>query len=99
MTSSPPQSPDEEIRLAAYDPRWPDSFAEEAARLADVIGRRATGGIHYVGSTAVLGLVAKPVIDILVGVDGLEESLPCIDLLAPLDYMCFTYLPHAPLTT
>jgi GrpB-like predicted nucleotidyltransferase (UPF0157 family) len=94
MTSSPPQSPDEEIRLAPYDPRSPDLFAEEAARLADVIGRWATGGIHHVGSTAVPGLAAKPVIDILVGVDGLEESLPCIDLLAPLDYMCFPYLPH-----
>jgi GrpB-like predicted nucleotidyltransferase (UPF0157 family) len=94
MTNSPHQSPDEEIRLAAYDPRWPGPFAEEAARLADVIGRWATGGIHHVGSTAVPGLVAKPVIDILVGVDGLEESLPCIDLLAPLYYMCFPYLPH-----
>lgn len=69
-------------------------FADEAALLEEVIGPWATGGIHHVGSTAVPGLLAKPVIDILVGVDSLEDSRPCIALLAPLHYLYSPYLPE-----
>lgn len=43
------------------------------------------------GSTAVPGLDAKPIIDILVGVDGLEASRACFDPLAKLDYL---YAPY-----
>lgn len=93
MTAPAPQWRDEEIHLADYDPEWPDRFAAEAALLADAIGRWATGGIHHVGSTAVPGLLAKPVIDILVGVDSLSESLPCLQLLEPLTYHYAPYLP------
>ena len=95
VTSQPPGSPwrDEEIRLAAYDPGWPDAFVAEAARLDAAIGPWVTGGIHHVGSTAVPGLTAKPVIDILVGVADLESSRPCIELLAPLQYVYAPYLP------
>ena len=45
------------------------------------------------GSTAVPGLTAKPVIDILVGVADLESSRPCIELLSPLQYLYAPYLP------
>ena len=55
------------------------------------IGGWATGGIHHVGSTAVPGLEAKPIIDILVGVDSLEASRACFDPLAKLDYL---YAPY-----
>jgi len=44
-----------------------------------------------VGSTAVPGLAAKPVIDILVGVNDLQLSRPCIDRVAPLHYV---YAPY-----
>jgi len=60
---------EEPIRIAQYDPAWPARFAEERTRLTEAIGAWASGGIHHVGSTAVPGLDAKPVIDILVGVD------------------------------
>lgn len=69
-------------------------FADEAALLATAISRWSPGGIHHVGSTAVPGLLAKPVIDILVGVDSLEDSRPCIALLAPLHYVYAPYLPE-----
>lgn len=83
--------PNEPIRLVPYDPAWPDRFAEERDALDDAIGPWATGGIHHVGSTAVPGLDAKPIIDILVGVDSLQTSRACFDPLAKLDYL---YAPY-----
>lgn len=84
---------DEPIRLVAYDPSWPNRFDRERAALAGAIGRWVTGGIHHVGSTAVPDLVAKPIIDILVGVDGLEAARACFAPLAALDYLYAPYLP------
>jgi GrpB-like predicted nucleotidyltransferase (UPF0157 family) len=49
------------------------------------------GGIHHVGSTSVPGLDAKPIIDILVGVEGLDESRPCFGRIAGLGYL---YAPY-----
>jgi GrpB-like predicted nucleotidyltransferase (UPF0157 family) len=55
------------ITLVPYDPAWPRLFAEEAARLQQALGGRALR-IEHVGSTAVPGLAARPVIDIQVSV-------------------------------
>jgi GrpB-like predicted nucleotidyltransferase (UPF0157 family)/GNAT superfamily N-acetyltransferase len=85
---------DEPIRLVPYDPSWPQRFAAERAALSDAIGEWATGGIHHVGSTAVPGLAAKPIIDILVGVHSLEASRACFDLLAKLGYLHAPYRVH-----
>ncbi len=82
---------DEPIRLAPYDPSWPDRFAQERAALDDAIGTWVKGGIHHVGSTAVPGLAAKPIIDILIGVDSLDTSRTCFDSLAKLGYL---YAPY-----
>lgn len=70
----PRQRTDEAIRIVAYDSRWPQRFAEERTLLEEAIGPWVAGGIHHVGSTAVPGLEAKPIIDILVAVRDLEES-------------------------
>jgi GrpB-like predicted nucleotidyltransferase (UPF0157 family) len=51
------------------------------------------GGIHHVGSTAVPGLDAKPVIDILAGVEDLPGSRGCLGPLAGLGYL---YAPYRP---
>lgn len=83
--------PDEPIRLVPYDPAWPERFAEERDALNDAIGPWVTGGIHHVGSTAVPNLAAKPIIDILVGVDSLETSRARFDPLTKLDYL---YAPY-----
>lgn len=82
---------DEPIRLVSYDPSWPDRFAEERDALEGVLGGWAVGGIHHVGSTAVPGLDAKPIIDILVGVESLEASRACFGPLAGLGYL---YAPY-----
>ena len=46
-----------------------------------LIGNYLCGSIEYVGSTAVPGLIAKPVIDVMFGVKSLDESKPAIDVL------------------
>jgi len=89
-----PSAPDEPIRLSAYDPSWPSRFEEERVALEDAIGEWIVGGVHHVGSTAVVGLEAKPIIDILVGVRSLDESRACFEPLAQLKYMYAPYLPE-----
>lgn len=84
-------SDEEPIRVVPHDPEWAARFEREETLLRATIGPWITGGVHHVGSTAVPGLDAKPVIDIAVGVEGLEATLPCIDLLAAIDYM---YAPY-----
>ena len=59
-----PAPPDCQIVIADYDPQWPELFAREADRIRAVLGRRALR-IEHVGSTSVPGLVAKPVVDVL----------------------------------
>lgn len=62
------------IALADYDPDWPVLFAREAARLRTALGDRAVQ-VEHAGSTAVPGLAAKPVIDIVLAVpDSADEQ-------------------------
>lgn len=84
---------DEPICLVPPDPSWPAQFELERASLAEAIGGWVEGGIHHVGSTAVPGLEAKPIIDIMVGVRGLEASRGCFEPLADLGYLYAPYLP------
>jgi GrpB-like predicted nucleotidyltransferase (UPF0157 family) len=83
----------EQIRLVPSTPEWPLRFARELAALEEAIGGWVCGGIHHVGSTAVPGLEAKPIIDILVGVNDLETAHACFAPLAELDYLYAPYLP------
>jgi GrpB-like predicted nucleotidyltransferase (UPF0157 family) len=50
------------VVLREYDPRWADEFAEEAASLRELLGSDVL--VEHVGSTAVVGLPAKPLIDV-----------------------------------
>ncbi len=59
------------IEIVAYDTSWPAAFEAEATLLRSVLGPRALS-IDHVGSTAVSGLAAKPVIDIQVSVEPLH---------------------------
>ncbi|HKF53746.1 MAG TPA: GrpB family protein [Candidatus Acidoferrales bacterium] len=62
------------IRIVEYDSRWPEMFAHEAERIRAALGERVIL-VEHVGSTAVPGLAAKPVIDVvLVVADSREES-------------------------
>ena len=83
----------EPVVIVEYDPAWPAGFEAEQQLLLATLGPDVAGGIHHVGSTAVHGLAAKPIIDIMVGVRDLETARPCIGLLAALDYH---YAPYRP---
>lgn len=63
----------EEIDLSPYNPNWPCLFDLEAAFLRDFLPEGSIGMIEHFGSTAVPGLVAKPIVDMLVEVRSLTE--------------------------
>lgn len=71
--------------LVDYDPDWPVEFARERQRLAAALDGMALGIEHY-GSTAVPGMRAKPILDILVGVSPLANWQLCHDPLLELGY-------------
>jgi GrpB-like predicted nucleotidyltransferase (UPF0157 family) len=58
------------IQVVEYDPSWPALFEAERDVLRRTIGTVAVE-IHHIGSTAVPGLCAKPIIDILIEVTDL----------------------------
>jgi len=64
----------ENVALVPYDPKWPRLFQEEKEHLLACLPREIIGQIEHFGSTAVPGLAAKPIIDILVEVKSLEET-------------------------
>jgi GrpB-like predicted nucleotidyltransferase (UPF0157 family) len=74
------------IVVRDYDPTWPRKFDEERERLDVAFGSTAIV-IEHVGSTAVPGLAAKPIIDVLVGVRSLAQARSvCVSSLQRLGY-------------
>ena len=70
--------PEAPVEIVPSDLSWPFRFAEEAEMLRHLLASWLVGPIEHIGSTAVPGLPAKPVIDIMAGVRTLEESRPAI---------------------
>jgi GrpB-like predicted nucleotidyltransferase (UPF0157 family) len=65
---------DGRVVLVEYDPQWPTFFEREAARIREALGVRALR-IEHAGSTSVPGLIAKPVIDVVLEVaDSADEA-------------------------
>jgi GrpB-like predicted nucleotidyltransferase (UPF0157 family) len=64
----------EEISIAPYDPEWPNLYENQAVFLRGKLPQSVVIKIEHFGSTAVPGLPAKPVIDVLVQVSSLEET-------------------------
>ncbi len=72
--------PSGRILIVDYDPRWPELHAREADRIRKVLGDRALR-IEHAGSTSVPGLVAKPIVDVLLVVaDSADEGAYVPDL-------------------
>jgi GrpB-like predicted nucleotidyltransferase (UPF0157 family) len=82
--------PENSITISPYDPAWPGRFEAEAARIGAALGSAAVR-IDHVGSTAVPGLAAKPVIDIQVSVRALH---PLELHLRPLVALGYTHVAH-----
>lgn len=64
----------DEIEIVPANPDWPRRFAEEAARLRAVIPDDLLIDLDHIGSTAIPGMPAKPVIDILATVTDLDAA-------------------------
>ena len=79
------------IAILDYDPAWPGMFEQERANLQSVLGPLVLA-IEHMGSTAVPGLAAKPIIDLLVGVHDLTDARSlCVK---PLEALGYTYMPQ-----
>jgi GrpB-like predicted nucleotidyltransferase (UPF0157 family) len=81
---------EDSIIISPYDPAWPRTFEAEAKRIESALGAAAMR-IDHVGSTAVPGLAAKPVIDIQLSVRVLHPLEPH---LLPLVALGYTHVPH-----
>lgn len=64
----------DEIVITEYDPNWVLLFEQESAQIRAVLDGALITRIEHFGSTAVPGLAAKPIIDLLVGVRSLAEA-------------------------
>lgn len=64
----------EEVDVVPYDPRWPVLFETERRHLLSCLPPDLVKRIEHFGSTAVHGLPAKPIVDILVEVTSLDDT-------------------------
>lgn len=82
----------EPVFVVPYDPRWPSLFALERSRVEAVVGPWVEA-VEHVGSTAVPGLDAKPVVDIMAGVRDVRSAGRCI---RPLEEIGYSYWAENP---
>lgn len=68
--------PMEHVILLPYNPEWIGIYNEEAAMVASALGPKRVVNIQHFGSTSIPGMITKPIIDILVGLDefALEDT-------------------------
>jgi GrpB-like predicted nucleotidyltransferase (UPF0157 family) len=64
----------EDVAIVPYDPRWSELFEQERLHLRSCLPADLIGRIEHFGSTAVPGLSAKPIVDMLVEVTSLDET-------------------------
>jgi GrpB-like predicted nucleotidyltransferase (UPF0157 family) len=73
------------VRLVPHAERWHDLFTEEEDRLRVALGKYSLA-VEHVGSTAICGLSAKPIIDIAVAVREIADAGKCVALLGQIGY-------------
>lgn len=89
MSERDPISPEERaepVEVVPYDRRWPEVFDALRDRLAVALGEYAIG-IEHVGSTAVPGLAAKPIVDIDVVIRNAGDFIPAAQRLVEYGYL------------
>ena len=74
------------IVVADYDPAWPERFRREAAKIRAALGEAALA-IEHIGSTAVPGLSAKPIVDVLLVVEDSSDEASYVPALEGAGYV------------
>ena len=77
----------DEIIILPYSPLWPILFEQEAEWLRNTLPYDLPLDIEHIGSTAIPGMEAKPVIDILVSVSSMDRARGARKLMEGLDYV------------
>ena len=80
-----------QVEVVPYNSSWPGQFELERSALQSVLAPWLTGEIQHIGSTAVPGLAAKPVIDIIAPVTSLHESEAAIAAVGRVGYLHHPY--------
>jgi GrpB-like predicted nucleotidyltransferase (UPF0157 family) len=75
----------EQVHIVTYDPTWPTLFTEERNRILEAVGQWIEK-VEHIGSTAIPGLDAKPVIDLMVGLEDMACATSCVEPLTNLGY-------------
>ncbi|HET7559457.1 MAG TPA: methylated-DNA--[protein]-cysteine S-methyltransferase [Limnochordia bacterium] len=75
----------EPVVIAEYDVRWPERYAAEADAIREALGDEAVA-VEHVGSSAVEGLAAKPIVDVLVGLHGDAPGKRAVERIEALGY-------------
>ena len=78
------------VYLVEYDYDWPALFTDERDRIVGVLGADSIA-VEHIGSTAIPGMAAKPIIDIMVMVDDIETGSIYFEPLKTLDYHYYPY--------
>ena len=60
------------VEVVPHNPAWKDAYEIEAARIARALGDLVVA-VHHIGSTAIPGIVAKPILDILLEVSNTDR--------------------------
>lgn len=84
----------DEVIIVEYDLGWQTLFAAEAGRIKEALDKNILVAIEHIGSTAVPGLAAKPIIDLMVGVRSLVDAQSAISPLEALGYVYWQENPH-----
>lgn len=75
-----------QVIIVDYNPQWPHMYEQEKSRIQDAIGEYLID-IQHVGSTAIPGLSAKPIIDIMPVIRNISLVEQCVKPLEALDYL------------
>jgi GrpB-like predicted nucleotidyltransferase (UPF0157 family) len=81
-----------QFKLMPHNPIWKEIYQKEATRINDKISTYIVDIQHF-GSTAVPGLMAKPLIDIIIGIENLSDW---INIKEPIEELGYTYDKNAP---
>lgn len=71
--------------IVDYNPRWPLIYEEEKKHILAVAGHKIID-VEHIGSTAVVNLGAKPIVDIMAGVEGISDADEVLLLLRSIGY-------------